>query len=218
MANHAGEKPRCSCCAEPMALLDDAPHDRRLICAECRRHAPIFTSAHVAFDYAFPWDHVIQQLKFGGRTELARPLGLALTNSLRRATGRGGERQHQHAVDLVLPMPLSNARLAERGYNQALLIAQEVAQNLGLSLDSSLLLRPIETLHQAGLPREQRMRNLSGVFMVDPAARNRLAGRSVALVDDVITTGSTANEACRELLRAGALEVQVWAIARTAAH
>ena len=81
---------------------------------------------------------------------------------------------------------------------------------------ATLLQRPVERERQSGLTREARLRNLRGVFMVDPAQRQRLAGRHVALVDDVVTTGATAREAAAELLRAGAAQVELWAVARTA--
>jgi ComF family protein len=115
-------------------------------------------------------------------------------------------------------MPLAPARLAERGYNQAQLIAQHLTRQLNLHLATDVLFRPLEADQQSTLSRDQRAHNLRGVFMLNPAARPVLAGRRVALVDDVITTGSTANEATRELLRGGASAVEVWAVARTDRH
>jgi ComF family protein len=161
---------------------------------------------------------LIQQLKFAGRTELAGPLGEALAGRIRQACADDPVPSENTQVDWVLPVPLSPARLAERGYNQALLLARHVARALGVPLDTEALLRPIDAPHQADLTREQRINNLRGVFMVDPKARPRIQNRRVALVDDVITTGSTAIEASRELLRAGAQAVEVWAVARTAAQ
>jgi ComF family protein len=115
----------------------------------------------------------------------------------------------------LLPVPLAPRRLAERGYNQAWELTRRVARTLRLRADASLLLRPVETAHQAELERVQRLANLRGAFMVDPRRRDALAGRRVALVDDVMTTGATAREAARTLLRAGAASVDIWVIART---
>jgi ComF family protein len=162
----------------------------------------------VACDYAHPWDRLVVELKFGSRPELAAPLAGLLVEALRQDP-------HRHTVDLVLPVPLAPARLAERGYNQAWEIARRVAASLRLRADPHLLLRPRATGHQVGLPRHEREQNLRGAFMAEPARRAELRGRHVALVDDVVTTGATARHAAAELLRAGAAAVQVWAVART---
>jgi ComF family protein len=210
------ERPRCPRCAEASTLLPDTGGSP--ICTACQRQQPPFVRARVAFDYAFPWDGLIQQLKFAGRTELAGPLAEALTGRILQARLDEVASGAHAPVDCVLPMPLSPARLAERGYNQALLLARHVARILDVPLDTEALLRPIDAAHQVDLTREQRINNLRGAFMLDPKARPRIQNRRVALVDDVITTGSTASEASRELLRAGAQSVEVWAVARTAAH
>jgi ComF family protein len=178
-------------------------------CGACLADPPPIARSVVAFDYAFPWDRLIQQLKFDGRTELAAPLARLLSQAL--AADAAPSR-----VDLLLPVPLSAARLAERGYNQAGLVAQALAQHWSLPCPLDWLQRPLDTPHQADLPREERRRNLRGAFMVDPRRRAQLARRRVALVDDVMTTGATAREAAGELLRAGAAQVECWSLARTA--
>jgi ComF family protein len=118
-------------------------------------------------------------------------------------------------VDRVVPVPLSPQRLAQRGFNQAWEVARRVASALGVPADATALLRPIDTAHQADLPREQRAVNLRGAFMVATGARAALQGRRIALVDDVMTTGATAREATAALLRGGAASVQVWTLTRT---
>jgi predicted amidophosphoribosyltransferase len=110
---------------------------------------------------------------------------------------------------------LSAARLRERGYNQAWELARRLGAGLGVRAEPAVLLRPVDTAHQALLPRAERERNLRGAFMVDPARRGAVTGRRIALVDDVMTTGATLREATLELQRAGAAEVQAWAFART---
>jgi ComF family protein len=200
-------RPRCPQCALPVPGSAAVPAP----CLDCTRAPPPCRRSVVACDYGHPWDRLIVELKFGGRTELATPLAELLVAALRSA----GDASTTAEVDLVLPVPLSPARLAERGYNQAWELARRVASALNLAADAQLLLRPRDTAHQTDLPRDARARNLRGAFMADPPQRARLAGRRVALVDDVVTTGATAREACAELLRAGAAQVQVWAIART---
>ncbi len=171
-------------------------------------------STVTAFDYGFPWDRAVQDLKFHDRTELARPLALALARAVRASGGPAAAAGA--AVHGLVPIPLSPARLAERGYNQSLLLARQLSRLLGLPLEEALLQRPIDTAHQPGLSREQRAANLRGAFWADSREHRRLAGRDLALVDDVLTTGATTAEAARELLRAGARSVAVWVVARAA--
>jgi ComF family protein len=161
-----------------------------------------------AVDYAFPWDRLILDLKFHGQAELSVPLSELLVSALRRTGAENG-------VELLLPIPLSPARLAERGYNQAWEIARRVAFRLELPAHAGWLQRPVDSAHQADLPREARAVNLRGAFMVHPRDQHRLAGRHVALVDDVMTTGATAREATTAVMRAGAASVVFWSVART---
>lgn len=195
---------RCPGCAAPTGTGGR--------CAACRPGGSPVERTVVAFDYAFPWDRAILDLKFKARTELARPLADAL---LRALLGTAADTRGE-AIDALVPVPLAPDRLAERGYNQSLLIARHLADALQVPVAPHWLLRPVATAHQTGLPREQRERNLRGAFMIDPRQRESLAGRRVALVDDVVTTGATAREAARELLRGGARAVELWAVARTA--
>ncbi|MDE2453346.1 MAG: ComF family protein, partial [Burkholderiales bacterium] len=102
------------------------------------------------------------------------------------------------------------------GYNQAWELARRLARLCGCAARADLLLRPVETRHQAELARAERVANLRAAFCVEPHRRALLARRRIALVDDVLTTGATASEAARTLLAAGAAAVDVWVIARTA--
>ncbi|MFO1294832.1 MAG: phosphoribosyltransferase family protein [Rubrivivax sp.] len=182
-------------------------------CGACLQAPPPFARTVVALDYAFPWDGIIGRWKFGARPELASPLALLLA----QAAARDLAPRAADAPALVLPVPLASARLAERGFNQAWELARRVARGLGLPARSALLARAIDTAHQAELTRAERERNLRAAFTVPPAGRQALAGRRVALVDDVLTTGATAREASAALLRAGAAAVELWVLARTPA-
>jgi ComF family protein len=175
-------------------------------CGACLREPPPFEHTVCAVDYAFPWDHLIARFKFHGAIELARPLALQLLRAVRRQAP---------APQCVLPVPLAPLRLAQRGYNQAWELARRVASAQGLPARADVLLRPLETAHQAALPRPERQRNLRAAFMVNPQHRPLLQGLRVALVDDVMTTGATARESAAALLRAGAAAVDVWVLART---
>ena len=112
-------------------------------------------------------------------------------------------------------MPLAPQRLAQRGYNQAWELARRVAAALHLPARPDWLQRPLDTAPQAGLARAARQVNLRNAFMVEPRHRASLAGRRMALVDDVMTTGATLREAAATLLRSGAGAVDVWVLART---
>ncbi len=154
-----------------------------------------------------------------GAADASDALADSVASVASRASGTGGQAAASaHAgppAQLVLPVPLSPRRLAERGYNQAWELARRVARLRGLPAHAELLQRPVDTAHQAALGRAERQANLRQAFMVDPRRRATLAGLHVALVDDVMTTGATVREAAAVLLRAGAASVQVWVLART---
>ena len=117
--------------------------------------------------------------------------------------------------ELVLPVPLAAGRLQGRGYNQAWQLARRIASRLRLRADAGLLLRLRETTHQLALPPAARAGNVRGAFAVEPRRRAEIAGRSIAVVDDVMTTGSTGEEIARVLKQAGAERVALWVFART---
>lgn len=177
------------------------------LCGRCLHQPPRFTRAVAAFDYGFPWDRAITEFKFRQHLGWAGPLAGLLATRVAEA----GE-----AVDLVTAVPLSEARLKARGYNQAWEVARRVARRLRRPARHDLLLRLRDTPQQARLDHAERSTNLRGAFMPgDKAARAALHGRCVALVDDVLTTGATADAAAATLLEAGARAVHVWVLART---
>lgn len=181
-------------------------------CGPCLRDPPPFDCTLAGVDYAFPWDRLVQRFKFHQALELARPLAALVERA----------RAIQPAIpialpSLLLPMPLSAIRLAERGFNQAALLARRLSRRLGVPHDPQLLRRLVDSPHQASLPRERRESAVRGVFGLAPGQASRLEGRVVALVDDVMTTGATAAEAARVLRAGGASAVQVWVVARTPA-
>lgn len=161
-------------------------------------------SVHAAGLYGGPLATAIQRLKFGDRSDLARPLGELLR---RLALERALE------ADVLVPVPLHPRRLAARGYNQSALLARRLAKTLDAQVDTASLVRRADGRAQLALSRSERQANLVGAFAVtDPRA---LFGRRVALVDDVVTTGATAAACADALLAAGASRVTVVALART---
>ena len=201
LARFAQPVPRCPRCALP------SPQGQA--CGPCLRAPPSYARAIAAVDYAFPWDRLIVAFKFHHRPELATVLADRMHDAI-EADGAG-------AVDLVLPVPLGPQRLAERGYNQAWELARRLAARRRLPADAVLLQRLRDTPHQIGLTRPQREHNLRDAMWVEPAHKPHLRERRIALVDDVLTTGVTADAAARVLLAAGAASVQLWVLARTPA-
>jgi ComF family protein len=154
------------------------------------------------YKYEYPVDHLIRGLKFRGERVFARVLGELLA------------REHRaRALELpacIVPMPLHASRYRERGFNQALEIARFAARSLGVRVTARVLERTLATREQSGLALPARRKNVRGAFEV---VRALPRGR-IALLDDVVTTGSTAMAAARALAGAGADEVEVWAVAR----
>lgn len=166
---------------------------------------PVYARARVVARYEETARALVHRLKYSDRLDTARALGAMLTRA-------GGELARE--CDLVVPVPLHRSRLWWRRYNQAMELARPVATAFGKPIDGALLLRVKRTAPQVGLSRSQRGLNLQGAFRISPEAKARLRGKRVLLVDDVITTGATANAASRALLRGGASAVDVLAFAR----
>ncbi len=194
--------PGCGRCALPV------PRDVA-ICGSCIAAPPPFDATVARVDYAFPWDRLITAFKFHGALDLAPALGEAIVQARRDAPV-------PDQPLLVVPVPLSDSRLRERGYNQAWELARRVARRLRCEADASLLLRIRDTPHQLDLPPDARAGNVRGAFAIEPRRSGAPRGRAVvALVDDVMTTGSTTAEIAGVLKEAGAASVAAWVVART---
>jgi ComF family protein len=171
------------------------------LCGRCLAQPPAYDATQAALGYEFPADVLIQALKFRGELALAPFLGnLLYRSSLDRS------------VNCIVPVPLSSARLRSRGYNQSLEIARALATATGARLAPELCERSRDTAVQMDLPLEERARNVRGAFVCP----RMLGDLSVAVVDDVMTTGATLDEVAATLKRAGAARVVNWVVARTA--
>lgn len=191
----------CPSCALPLPI--GTPPDQS--CGACQRHPPPYMRCFAPFQYAGLLPHLITGLKFQARLTYARLLGELLTQALLE---RG-----QPWPELLLPVPLHSSRLRERGFNQALELARFPARALGLRLETKRCVRRLNTPPQVGLVAAARRNNLRGAF----ALTAPLDVWHVALVDDVVTTGSTVAELAGLLRQAGVARVEVWAVAKTAA-
>jgi ComF family protein len=160
-----------------------------------------------ALVYEYPVDRLIMLAKFRARTDAARVLGEFLGRYLLQLRAAGD----LHPADVILPVPLHRIRLAKRGFNQAREIALAVSDGLDLPLHGDVCRRIRNTREQTGLTGRARYRNTVGAFR----ATTNLSGQRIAVIDDVLTTGSTTDAMAFALREAGASHVQVWSVART---
>lgn len=195
------ERPYCERLGTPFAVDLGVP----LLSPAAMADPPVFQRARAACRYEGPARDLVHRLKYGDRLELARTLGPMMA--------RAGHELLAEA-DLIVPVPLHRSRLWWRRFNQAVALAQAVSRLSGHPVDSFALLRRKRTRPQVGLTRAERAANLQGAFRVTEEAKPRLQGKRIVLIDDVLTTGSTANAASRALLRGGAKTIDVLVFAR----
>lgn len=185
---------RCPVCALP--TLHSA------ICGGCLHNPPGFKRTVAVYNYAFPLDKLVLALKYGEKLHLAKQMGEKIA------------KQITIIPDCLVAMPLHPTRLKERGFNQSLLLAMSIGRQLNLPVITFACQRVRNTPSQSNLPFKERSKNMRQAFSCIAAVE----GRHVAIVDDVMTTGATMNELALALLRAGAIEVSAWAVARTLPH
>lgn len=191
-ARFAAPRPRCPRCALPL---------QQTTCAACLRQPLPLQTVHAAVDYAPPWDALLRALKYEQALGLAPALAaLVAANAPPPPPGC-----------LLLPVPLHVRRLGERGYNQSQLLAECLAEQLGLPVALGLIERVIDTPPQARLNRPERLRNLRQAF----ALRGAAPQRPCLLIDDVMSTGATLATLAELLLAAGVPRVDAWVVART---
>jgi ComF family protein len=175
-------------------------HGPDSICGRCLSAPPHFVRGTALADYAPPVDGMVRALKFGARLDLASVFGQLLARRTRADDGA-----------LVVPVPLAFERLAERGYNQSMQIARAYCDSTGARLCADIVRRIRHTPPQQALTLEDRRRNVRGAFI----ASDRVDGRTILVVDDVMTSGSTMDEIARALVAVGAARVHALVVART---
>jgi len=183
------------------------------ICGECLASPKKFRIARAAGVYAQSILAVIHCLKYKGKIQLARPLGLFLFSEFIRVW-------NENSIDLIIPVPLHEKKHRMRGFNQSFLLIKNwprLTEELdvgspGVQVDRNVLKRNRWTEPQTGLGRKKRMQNIKNAFSITDSSK--VVDKRVLLVDDVYTTGLTVNECATVLLRSGALNVDVLTLAR----
>ena len=199
---------RCDADAErlapPWCPSCGMPSPRGEVCSRCREHPPAWQALRSWAFFGGPVRNALHRIKYHRDIALADVLTLQMLKTYRTHL--------TWQVDVVLPVPLSRRRLRERGYNQAALFALPLALALGVSYRPATLRRVRHTRSQVGLSWEQRQENVAGAFLASPHAAS---GKTVLLVDDVVTTGATLNACASALRSAGARRVYAFSVART---
>ena len=174
-------------------------------CNHCARHPPPCGRTLAPLLYQAAISRWVRQFKFSQGWRAGHVLGELVAEYIAQQV------EPASRPDVLVPIPLSRWRLLVRGHDQALALARAIGRRTGCPVEPALLRRQRHTRKQADLPRSQRAANVARAFV----ATSGVAGRHVALVDDVLTTGSTLTAATRELLARGATKVDWWVAART---
>ncbi|MGE3537404.1 MAG: ComF family protein [Candidatus Tectimicrobiota bacterium] len=197
--------PWCSQCGQPLAAPPEGIASATHRCGACVLAPPRYTRARAVGHYQGALRELIHAMKYRGVYSLVRPLGALLLQHF--AT-------HWEAVrpDMLVPVPLHRSKLRSREFDQALALARQLGRGLEIPVRADLLTRQRPTLSQVGLSAAERRRNIRGAFLVrHPQA---CAGKTLLLIDDVYTTGATAQECAACLHQAGATRVDVYTVAR----
>lgn len=196
----------CSACVQDLLL---APHPscpqcglstQGDICGKCLKQQPHFDATHALFTYGYPVDALLQHYKYNNALYLSQTFAQLLS-----------EKMKDKDIDVIIAMPLHPTRIKERGFNQSLELAKIIAKQHDIALDSASCNRIKNTPPQASLPFKSRLKNMQGAF----ACTQLFAGKHIALIDDVMTTGSSLNELAKTIKKAGARKVSCYVLART---
>jgi ComF family protein len=200
------EMPLCQACIGSLPRLPDStcricatPVPTGDVCGACLAEPPHFDATIALYRYDFPVDKLIQALKYGHRLP---PVDAFVATMLAGPVPD---------ASVLIPLPLSVPRLRQRGFNQAVEIARPLARRLRWPLLLDAARRPVDAPAQASLPWQARRKNVRGVF----ECTRDLSGLSVAVIDDVMTTGASLDEFARVLKQLGAARVTNWVVART---
>ncbi len=202
----------CPSCFADLSWLDGAqclscalPASNNVaLCGRCLVSPPFYDKTQAVFEYKGEVEWLIQQLKFNGKLIPGYILGQLIADQLT-------ERLKSSSIELMMPVPLHIKRIRERGFNQTVELFRSLSRRLAISMDVTSGERRVFTDKQSGLSAHQRQKNIKGAFHFPRV----ISAKRVAIVDDVMTTGSTVNELARLLKAQGVEYVEVWVCART---
>lgn len=203
-------QPLCTDCIEDFPKLDNCcprcatPLTTNINCGHCLNHPPEQNKSISLFAYQRPIDRLIADFKYHDKLYLSKFFADLMFEKL----------QHNTLPELLIPIPLHSRRLKTRGYNQALELAKNLSHHLNIPISKNSLIRTRDTAPQASLPYDQRKRNMRRAFKLSGG----LLPKHIALIDDVHTTGHTANAAAKLLRQNGVIKIELWTIARTIRH
>jgi ComF family protein len=189
--------PACQYCAHPL------PEAHYLVCGQCIKNPPHFDKALIAYIFEEPLRSLLHHFKYHNGLYLSSFLSQLMLNALTDQTEK---------PQCLIPVPLHPKRLKHRGFNQAAILTKLLARQLKLPFDLTSCQKLINTAPQASLNSEQRQKNLRKAFHCNP-----LPYEHVTVIDDLLTTGCTANEIALTLKKAGVKRVDIWCCARTIA-
>ena len=202
---HLSHKNLCQQCGLQIESLSN-------FCGHCLHHPPLFERSIIPFAYEYPLNGLIHQFKYRRHLTCGKLLGHMLAAHLKQCAL---DDDAWHAPDLLIPAPMHWLKRWQRGFNQAEFLAQHVARELDIPLATRIVKRSHKTPAQKELTRAERQQNLRKAFAISEKNRAHITGKRIAIIDDVVTTTATVRELSQLLIKAGAKEVQVWALART---
>lgn len=192
--------PKCAICSFPF----EYDLGEGALCAECIRETPIYDSAYSLLKFDEASKPLLHKLKFEDGGHVAPILARWLSNYIR---------EHIKA-DMITAVPLSRLRLLKRRYNQSAIVSKIIAKQCHINYQPMLIKRVKHTPPQTGLTRPQRIDNMRGAFALNKEAIEKLDGKSVILLDDVMTTGATLEACCKQLHKANVKAIHVITLAR----
>ncbi|MCX5859383.1 MAG: ComF family protein [Proteobacteria bacterium] len=193
--------PLCTLCGRPFSAGDSH------LCSRCLERQPVYDLARAGGLYRNTMVTAIHGLKYHERVHLAKDLAMWTLNHC-------AQPEFPPQAEMIIPVPLHQRRLKERGFNQSQLLGRVLAKELHIPCDPFVLIRTKDTDPQVGLSEIERRENIRGAFAVSPGRRSRIEGKALLVLDDVMTTGATVEECARTLKSSGADKVYVLTMAR----
>jgi len=189
--------PRCRLCSKPVETWT-------VVCKECELYGHDYDQAMAVFEYSITMRELIHRYKYKKEYSLSRTFGYFMLEALDKT---------EWQIDVIIPVPLHKNRLKSRGFNQAALLGEYISQRTGIPCEQDILIRSIDTKTQTSLSRKERAINLENAFTISKFGENKIENKNVLLIDDVHTTGATADSCSKVLHQAGAGKIYVLTIA-----